>query len=265
VFVVYLSGSDTRSIKLATSRSDVNILAFVNPKTKQVLLLNTPRDYYVSTAKSSSGAKDKLTHCGLYGVDCSMDTLGALYDTSVDYYMQVNFEGFKTLVDAIGGIEVDSDIAFTTTHYDVQINKGTNYLDGEGALGFVRERYAFSDGDNARGRNTMKVVKAIINKVTSGTTLLTNYSDIMKSMEGMFVTNMSSDEISSLVKMQLSDMSSWDIRSYAVTGTDSSSTTYSTPNTYCYVMVPNESSVAKAKELIDKMESGEELTDADFE
>jgi LCP family protein required for cell wall assembly len=265
VFVVYLSGSDTRSIKLATSRSDVNILAFVNPKTKQVLLLNTPRDYYVSTAKSSSGAKDKLTHCGLYGVDCSMDTLGALYDTSVDYYMQVNFEGFKTLVDAIGGIEVESDISFVTTHYDVQINKGTNYLDGEGALGFVRERYAFADGDNARGRNTMKVVKAIINKVSSGTTLLTNYSSIMKSMEGMFVTNMTSDEISSLVKMQLSDMSTWDVRSYAVTGTGSSNTTYSTPSTYCYVMIPDESSVSKAKELINKMESGEELTDADFE
>jgi LCP family protein required for cell wall assembly len=265
VFVVYLSGSDTRSAKLSTSRSDVNILAFVNPQSKQVLLLNTPRDYYVPISISSSGTRDKLTHCGLYGVDCSMDTLSALYDTSVDYYMQVNFEGFKTLVDAIGGIEVESDISFVTTHYSVQINKGTNYLNGEGALGFVRERYAFSDGDNARGRNTMKVVAAIINKLSSGTTILSNYSAIMRSMEGMFVTDMSSDEIASLVRMQLSDSSSWDIRQYAVTGTGESNTTYSTPNTYCYVMVPDESSVAKAKELINKMESGEVLTDADFE
>jgi LCP family protein required for cell wall assembly len=265
VFVVYLSGSDTRSAKLSTSRSDVNILAFVNPTSKQVLLLNTPRDYYVPISISSNGTRDKLTHCGLYGVDCSMDTLGALYDTSVDYYMQVNFEGFKTLVDAIGGIEVVSDKTFVTTHYNIQIYEGTNYLDGEGALGFVRERYAFSDGDNARGRNTMRVVAAIINKLSSGTTILSNYSAIMSSMEGMFVTNMSSDEIASLVKMQLSDMSSWDIRQYAVTGTGDSQTTYSVPNQRAYVMVPDESSVAKAKELIEKMESGEVLTDADFE
>jgi LCP family protein required for cell wall assembly len=265
VFVVYLSGSDTRSAKLSTSRSDVNILAFVNPTSKQVLLLNTPRDYYVPISISSNGTRDKLTHCGIYGVDCSMDTLGALYDTSVDYYMQVNFEGFKTLVDAIGGIEVVSDKTFVTTHYDVQIYEGTNYLDGTGALGFVRERYAFSDGDNARGRNTMRVVAAIINKLSSGTTILSNYSAIMSSMEGMFVTDMSSDEIASLVKMQLSDMSSWDIRQFAVTGTGDSQTTYSVPNQRAYVMVPDESSVAKAKELIEKMESGEVLTDADFE
>jgi LCP family protein required for cell wall assembly len=260
-----LSGSDTRSTKLSTSRSDVNILAFVNPTSKQVLLLNTPRDYYVPISISSSGTRDKLTHCGIYGVDCSMDTLGALYDTSVDYYMQVNFEGFKTLVDAIGGIEVESDQSFVTTHYDVQIYKGTNYLDGTGALGFVRERYAFSDGDNARGRNTMKVVKAIIDKMSSGTTILSNYSAIMKSMEGMFVTNMSSDEIADLVRMQLSDMSSWDVRQYAVIGTGDSRTTYSVPNQKAYVMIPDEDSVDKAKELIEKMESGELLTDADFE
>lgn len=265
VFVLYLSGSDTRSAKLSTSRSDVNIIAYVNPVTKQVLLINTPRDYYVPISISSSGTRDKLTHCGLYGVDCSMDTLEALYDTSIDYYLQVNFEGFMTLVDAIGGIEVESDQSFVTLHYDVQINKGINYLDGEGALGFVRERYALADGDNARGRNTMKVVSAIINKLSSGTTILSNYSAIMSSMEGMFVTSMSSDDIAALVKMQLSDMSSWDVRTYAVTGTGSSNTTYSTPNTNSYVTIPDQDSVDKAKELIEKMVSGELLTDADFE
>lgn len=265
VFVLYLSGSDTRSVKLSTSRSDVNIIAYVNPTTKQVLLINTPRDYFVPISISSSGTRDKLTHCGIYGVDCSMDTLAALYDTSIDYYLQVNFEGFITLVDAIGGIEVESDTSFVTLHYDVQINKGINYLDGEGALGFVRERYALANGDNDRGINTMKVISAIINKLSSGKTILNNYSAIMSSMEGMFVTSMSSDEIAALVKMQLSDMSSWDIRTYAVTGSNSSSTTYSTPNTTSYVMIPDQDSVDKAKELIDKMESGELLTDSDFE
>lgn len=264
-FAIYLSGSDTRSTKLSTSRSDVNIVAFVNPSEHQVLLLNTPRDYYVPISISKDGSRDKLTHCGIYGVDCSMDTLENLYDTNIKYYMQVNFEGFMTFVDAIGGIEVESDKSFTTLHYDVQIHQGVNKLDGMGTLGFIRERYAFADGDNARGRNTMKVVAAIIKKCSSGTTILSKYGDIMKSLEGMFVTNMSSDDISTLVRMQLSDMSGWDIKQYAVVGTGDSRTTYSVPNAHAYVMIPNEDSVNKAIQLINKIESGELITDEDLQ
>lgn len=126
-FVVYISGSDTRTLTLTTSRSDVNILAVVNPSTKQVLLINTPRDYYVDTA-ASAGAKDKLTHCGMYGIDCSMATLGNLYDEHVDYYVQINFNGFKTLVDAVGGITVESEKAFRTSEGGFYINQGTNQL-----------------------------------------------------------------------------------------------------------------------------------------
>lgn len=126
-FVVYISGSDTRNLTLTTSRSDVNILAVVNPSTKQVLLINTPRDYYVDTA-ASAGAKDKLTHCGMYGIDCSMATLGNLYDEHVDYYVQINFNGFKTLVDAVGGITVESEKAFRTSEGGFYINQGTNQL-----------------------------------------------------------------------------------------------------------------------------------------
>ncbi len=264
-FAIYLSGSDTRSAKLSTSRSDVNIIAFVNPSQHQVLLVNTPRDYYVPISISKNGDCDKLTHCGIYGVDCSMDTLDNLYDTDIRYYMQINFEGFMTFVDAIGGIEVESDQSFTTLHYDVQIHKGMNELDGEGTLGFIRERYAFADGDNARGRNTMKVVAAIIKKCSSGTTILSKYGDIMKSLEGMFVTNMSTDDISTLVRMQLSDMSGWDIKQYAVSGTGDSRTTYSVPNTHAYVMIPDEESVDKAIELINKIEAGELITDEDLQ
>lgn len=264
-FAMYLSGSDTRSTKLSTSRSDVNIVAFINPSQHQVLLINTPRDYYVPISISKDGARDKLTHCGIYGVDCSMDTLENLYDTNIKYYMQVNFEGFMTFVDAIGGISVESDKSFTTLHYDVHIHEGMNDLDGMGTLGFIRERYAFADGDNARGRNTMKVVAAIIKKCSSGTTILSKYGDIMKSLEGMFVTNMSADDISTLVRMQLSDMSGWDIKQYAVVGTGDSRTTYSVPSTHAYVMIPDQNSVDKAIRLINKIEAGELITDADLQ
>lgn len=263
-FVVYLSGSDTRSFNLTTSRSDVNILVVVNPSTKQILLVNTPRDYYVDISVAN-GAKDKLTHCGIYGIDCSMDTLADLYDEQVDYYAQINFSGFETLVDAVGGITVESEKSFYCSEGGYYIAEGTNQLNGTVALSYVRERKAFADGDNARGRHQMQAIEAIIRKVSSGTTVLTNYSDILESMEGMFATNMSSKDISALVKMQLADMESWDVKSFAVSGTGSSQHTYSIPNKRSYVTIPDESQVLYAKLLINKVIDGVRLTDADME
>ena len=262
-FVVYISGSDTRNLTLATSRSDVNILVVVNPATKQVLLVNTPRDYYVDTA-ACAGAKDKLTHCGIYGIDCSMATLGNLYDEHVDYYAQINFNGFKTLVDAVGGITIESEKTFRTSEDGFYINEGVNQLSGEVALSYVRERKAFADGDNSRGKHQMQAIEAIIKKASSGTTILSHYSDIMNSMEGMFTTSMSTEEIASLVKMQLSDLASWNVKSFAVSGKGGSTTTYSMPSKRSYVMYPDEAQVKYAETLINKVVAGEALTDADL-
>lgn len=259
-FVFYISGSDTRSKLLTTGNSDVNILAIVNPVSKQVLLLNTPRDYYIPNP-AGNGALDKLTHCGVYGVDCSMEALGDLYDISVNYYAKINFTGFETLIDAIGGVTVYSDVAFSND--GVSISVGDNYLNGSQALAFARERYQLAGGDNARGKNQMKVIKAAIQKMLSGT-LITRYAEILDSLEGMFETDMSRDDINKLVKMQLSDMASWDIQSFAVTGAGDSRTTYSLPGMNVYVMLPDDELVAQAAGLIDKVVSGEKLTEADL-
>lgn len=263
-FVVYISGSDTRNLKLATSRSDVNILAVVNPSTKQVLLVNTPRDYYLDTTASTNGMKDKLTHCGMYGIDCSMSTLANLYSESVDYYVQINFNGFQTLIDAVGGITIEAEKSFRTREGGFYINQGTNQLNGTVALAYARERKAFADGDNARGRHQMQMIEAIIKKVSSGTTILSNYSGIMSSMEGMFATNMSATEIASLVKMQLSDGASWNVKSFAVSGAGSSQKTFSMPTKRSYVMIPDESQVTYAELLINKVVDGVTLTDEDL-
>ncbi len=263
-FIVYLSGSDTRSEMLETSRSDVNILMVVNPSTKQILLLNTPRDYYVENP-AGNYALDKLTHCGIYGIDISIAALENLYDTDVSYYAQINFTGFETLIDAIGGVTVYSPEAFTSSGDEAYTYvEGENELNGSEALAFARERYAFSSGDNMRGQNQMRIIQAVINKVTSeSTTVLLNYADILESLEGMFVTDLSSDDLTALVKMQIEDGSSWNIKSYAVTGEGGSATTYSAPNTYAYVMYQDEEMVAHAAELIDKVLEGGTLTDAD--
>ena len=262
-FTIYLSGSDTRSYYLTTSRSDVNIIAAVNPETKEILLVNTPRDYYVPIS-IGGGAYDKLTHCGVYGIECSKDTLEALYGIDIDYTAQINFTGMETLIDVIGGVTVSSDVAFTAGN-GVYINYGDNYMDGATALAFARERYKLAGGDNDRGRNQMKVLTAVINKMMNSTTLLENYGGILDSLGGMFVTDMSYDDIAALVKMQLTDGGSWNINNYATTGRGGSSTeTYSMPGWNLYVMYQNENSTGKAAYLIEQVLTGEHLTSGDM-
>lgn len=259
-FIMYVSGSDTRSSRLNIGNSDVNILVVVNPKTKQVLLLNTPRDYYIPNP-AGDGALDKLTHCGVYGVDCSIQALSDLYDVKIDYYAQINFTGFETLVDAVGGVTVSSPVSFRRD--GVVISKGENHLNGKEALVFARERYQMPGGDNGRGQNQMKVIKAIITKATTGTTIITNYAQILESLRGMFVTSMEMSEISQLVKMQLNDLATWNIQTYAVTGNNGREITYSIPGLYASVMYKDEGRVEHGSQLIQKVITGEILTEED--
>jgi len=261
-FVVYISGSDTRSKKFRVSRSDVNILAVVNPVTKQVLLLNTPRDSYVPNPVGN-GKRDKLTNCGLYGVDCSMEVLGTLYDLQVDYSCQINFTGFKKLIDAVGGITVYSDQSFST-FAGTYVSKGENHMDGKEALAFARERHNVKGGDRGRGRHQMEVIKALIKKMTEGTTVITKYSSILDSLQGLFRTNITMEEISALVKMQLTDMASWNIQTFSVTGEGGSNKTYSSPGHNAYVMYLDEKIVSYAAMLADRVIAGDTLTAEDM-
>ena len=259
-FVIYLSGVDTRGELTENARSDVNILAAVNPVTKRVALVNTPRDYYVDLAGTDS--KDKLTHAGLYGVETSMETLGNLYGVNVDHYIRINFAGFISIIDALGGVDVYSDQAFTSVgspgYYDpTTFVEGWNHLDGKSALAFARERHAFASGDIQRGINQMKVIDAMLNKIKSPA-LLMGFSKIMDAAADCFVTSFSQDQISALVRMQLSDFAEWDIESYTVTGTSSSSTKcYSAKGQKLYVMKPDDSSVSKAREMLASVLGGE--------
>lgn len=258
-FLVYLSGNDTRSTTLVTSRSDVNIIAAVNPVTKQILLVNTPRDYFIPHPNSPNGERDKLTHLGNDGINCSVRGLEALYNERIDFYAQINFTGFETLIDAIGGITVYFDTSFTACA-ETPVYAGENYLNGHDALNVARERYTLAGGDNARGQNQMKIIKAVVQKLASGA-IISNYADILNSLEGMFVTDISMDDISKLVKMQLEDFASWNIQSYAVTGDGGEDYTYTAG--LAYVMYPYQGMVDYGKELIDRVIAGEILTEQD--
>lgn len=256
---MFISGIDTRGKLIAKSRSDVNIIAVANTDTKQMLLVSTPRDYFVPLS-ISDGVPDKLTHAGIYGVDVSMDTLGMLYDMNVQKYFRVNFGGFVKIIDALGGVDVTSDYDFRTGQY--HFDQGMNHLNGDAALAFSRERYAFSGGDRQRGKNQMAVIKGVAHKAMSPE-LLKNYSSVLESVEGCFETNMEYKEIGKLVQQQLKDGGKWNIVTYSVDGTGAHKKPYSM-SMNAYVMIPNEATVDKAKELIQKVKDGEVLSQEDM-
>lgn len=253
-FVIYISGIDTTGEASAKSRSDVNILAVVNRETHQVLLLSTPRDYYVPLS-ISDGMKDKLTHAGIYGVDVSMDTLSMLYDTEIDYYFRVNFTGFQQLIDALGGITIYSDCSFKTGEY--YFKEGANDVNGEAALAFARERYSFSGGDRQRGENQMAVISAVIAKMQTSA-ILKDFSGFMEGVQGSFESDIPSEFLTDLVKEQLAGGDYWRVHTYSVDGSGKTASTYSMSQK-SYVMVPDMSTVEEAKEMIRAVHDGEKL------
>lgn len=257
-FSIYISGIDVPGSPNENRNSDVNIICTVNTRTHQVLLISTPRDFYVPLS-ISNGVCDKLTHAGAYGVDVSMDTLEMLYGINIDYYLKVNFTGFVEIIDALGGIDVYSAYDFTSYHGGDHFNVGMNSVNGTQALGFARERYSFPDGDKQRGRNQMEVIKGVINKMLS-TEMLMNYSNIMAAVSDSMITSMPQEEIKALVKSQLESAPSWEILTYSVNGTGANEYSYSLPNLKTYVMVPDQTTIDQAKTYLDLMHNNQIIT-----
>ncbi|MBE6158495.1 MAG: hypothetical protein E7159_01560 [Firmicutes bacterium] len=253
-FLLFINGIDTRSGKLpARSLSDVNILMAVNPTKKEILMVATPRDYYVQI-HGTKGLKDKLTHSGTYGgVKSTMATLEDLYDLKIDHYIRVNFNMVINLVDAIGGITLYNDQNYNITCHTNQsctFKPGNNTVDGKCALAFARERYAYATGDKHRGENQEQVISKVFEKITSSSTLINDYSKILKALDGTFETSLEQDDITSLVKMQIDDMAKWTINQYNVSGTGSLEYTYSYPKQKLWVMFEDKKTVETAKEKI---------------
>lgn len=255
-FNVYISGIDTEGDVTTKSRSDVNIIMSVNPLTGKIILISTPRDYYVPLS-ISNGVRDKLTHAGNYGIDVSMATLEMLYDMKFDYYVRLNFTGFVNIIDALGGIDVDSDYSFSTHGYSYSEGLNEN-LSGIEALWFARERHAFAEGDRQRGKDQMKVIEAVIKKCQSQA-LLENYDEILNNISESFQTNMAKESIQSLVRFQLNRSPKWDIITYSVSGQGTSDYTYSAPSQRAYVMIPDESTINVAKGLLNANKENKEI------
>lgn len=245
--VLYVSGIDTYGGLSARSRSDVNILVAANTKTKNLLMIATPRDFYVDFA-ASKGQKDKLTHAGIYGVNASIDAVERLYSIDIPYYLRLNFSGFIDVIDALGGVDVYSDYDFSVENIK-DYHKGFNHLNGLEALAFARERYSFPQGDYQRAKNQMEVIKAVINACASPA-ILKNFHSVMNALSGSIETNMPENQIMDLMKMQITDKKPWNITTYTAYGASAYMPTYSMPGRDLYVILPDTASLEEAKTLL---------------
>ena len=252
-FNIYISGIDTYGNISSVSRSDVNIIATINPNTKQILLTTIPRDYYVQL-DGTTGYKDKLTHAGIYGIDKSIKTLENLLDIDINYYFKVNFSSLEKIVDALDGVDVYSEYTFVGFE-GTQYVKGYNRVNGQQALQFARTRKTIDGGDRTRGKNQQALIQAILKKACSKD-IIVKYPTILNSLSDSFQTNMSTDKLTSLIKKQIDDMTPWNVTSIGLDGTNGSEYTYSYGNQKLYVMIPDEETIENAKDMIKQVSRG---------
>jgi LCP family protein required for cell wall assembly len=263
-FTIFFGGNDEEGDLTTTGRTDVNMMVSVNPQTYQIAIISMPRDSYVPNPYLDN-EYDKLTHLGMYGMDNTLqgltDYMGLSSDV-LDNYVIVNFTTFRNIIDAIGGVDVENDVAFTAIN-GMEYPEGTIHLSGEYALMYVRERKAFENGDFERNYHQQLVMEAIIDKLTSSA-LITNFNDLMDGLSGTFLTNLSSDALFGLVSYQLAHNASWNIIRYQVTGEVGEGECASSPGYYLSVVYPYENQVEFVTGVINDLYNGETLTQEDI-
>ena len=263
-FNFIITGIDVDGKINEEGRSDVNMVVTVNPKTQQILMTSIPRDYEIYMSDFDN-AMDKLTHTGFYGVQTTIGAEEQLFDTEVNYYVKVNFTTVERFIDAVGGVDVESEYEFTPVKLKKwTVQKGMNHMNGKQALAFARERKAFVDGDHQMIKNQQLVFEALIKKATSSRTMILSYNKVLTSLRDYFEMSFSSREIRKLVKYQLAKDPDWKIFKNTVVGGDGSLPTYSTGGAYAYVMTQDPESIENAKTLINAVLEGQDLqTDED--
>ncbi len=193
-FSVLMLGVDEREGD--RGRSDSMIVLSVNPNQKSVKMLSIPRD--TRTEIIGKGFDDKINHAYAFGgVEMSMNTVENFLDIPIDYYMQINMEGFKDIVDAVGGVTVNNDLDFT--YEGVHFTKGQLTLTGEKALKFSRMRYDDPRGDFGRQLRQREVIQGVL-KEGASLSSLTNYDEIFTALGNNIKTNMKFNEMVDIQK-----------------------------------------------------------------
>lgn len=263
-FNVLISGSDTRGGFDENGRSDVIMVATINPKTSTILLTSVPRDFYVTTACDAAdgcmqGALDKITHTGIHGTNTTKRTVEQLLGIEINYTFKVGFDTVTDLVDALGGVDVYVEPGYAVTNQYFSVHEGVNHLNGHDALEYARERYAYTEGDRQRTKNQQQVLMGIVNEATKPS-VITKYASIMDAMANTFSTTMSNEEISDLIKYQINNNPKWKMEQYMVDGTGDTLMCAELGDA-ASVMVPNQSTVKMAKDKINAVLAGKSADD----
>ena len=263
-FNVLISGSDTRGGFDENGRSDVIMIATVNPKTHTILLTSVPRDFYVTTACDAGdgcmqGALDKITHTGIHGTNTTKRTVEQLLGIEINYTFKVGFDTVTELVDVLGGVDVYVEPGYATTTSEFSVHEGVNHLNAQQALAFARERYSYTEGDRQRTKNQQQVLMGIVKEATKPS-VITNYAAIMDTMANTFSTTMSNEEITDLIKYQLNNNPTWKMEQYMVDGTDDTLMCAELGDA-ASVMVPDQSTVKMAKDKINAVLAGKSSED----
>ncbi|WP_270780422.1 LCP family protein [Holdemanella biformis] len=263
-FNVLISGSDTRGGFDENGRSDVIMIATVNPKTHTILLTSVPRDFYVTTACDAGdgcmqGALDKITHTGIHGTNTTKRTVEQLLGIEINYTFKVGFDTVTELVDVLGGVDVYVEPGYATTTSQFSVHEGVNHLNAQQALAFARERYSYTEGDRQRTKNQQQVLMGIVKEATKPS-VITNYAAIMDTMANTFSTTMSNEEITDLIKYQLNNNPTWKMEQYMVDGTGDTLMCAELGDA-ASVMVPDQSTVKMAKDKINAVLAGKSSED----
>ncbi len=214
-FTVFIGGNDQTGALSTVGRTDVCMSVTVNPNSHQIAIINMPRDSYIPNPYYN-GTKDKLTHLGVVGIENTLKGLGQYLDVDINNYVILNFDTFMAIIDALNGITVDNPYEFTAIN-GMHFDEGVINLDPSFALMYVRERENLPDGDFGRNMHQQLVMEAAIRKVTTADGIL-HFNDVLKNLQGNFLTNLSIDAIYGLVNKQLSENIDWNIVKYHVEG-----------------------------------------------
>ena len=183
---ILLLGVDTGDLgRTEQGRSDSMVVVTINPHTQKTTLLSIPRDTYTEIV--GYGTSDKINHAYAFGgTAMSINTVQQMLDIPIDFYVMVNMAGIQEIVDAVGGITVESPLAFSQNGFDFV--EGTNQLNGEAALAFARMRYEDPAGDTGRQGRQRLVIEGVIRKLATPETLL-NYQTILQSLSANMQTS----------------------------------------------------------------------------
>lgn len=244
-FTVLISGMDDTGDPNYNSRSDVNMVLLVNPKTNHIDMISFPRDSFVPNPALGNG-NDKLTHCGNDGVENTMTAIEQVLGFEINFYVKVNFTSVVEMVDALGGITVNVPYAFceqnserSFAEEDLQcLEIGEQKLNGEQALAFARHRKSDGVGDIGRTHAQQKVIMAMIEKILtpSGASKVPELLDIVPKY---VVTNVSDEQLNNFISYELENLSPWTMTSMTLeNGSTGMLTTASMGNTplSCYLL-----------------------------